>query len=116
MEQMEQWEIDLRIKLQEELPDGLYDIGFPGSKVQGWTGKGGKIEMEVAFQKEIRKMAKYFKPEVEEEKPLEFFKMKGIGIKDQLQHPVLYTGPKGVQLSEELIKKFLKDIMFKSPE
>lgn len=51
---MEQWEIDLRAKLQKELVDGLFQVGTPGG-IHLWTGKGGAIEIEVALQKEIRK-------------------------------------------------------------
>lgn len=46
-----QWEIDLRAKLEKELPDGHYQIG--SGKLQAWTGKSGKIEFEVALQRII---------------------------------------------------------------
>jgi len=49
---MEQWEVDLRAKLQAELPDGAYEFG--GGGVKGFTGKGGYIEFEVAMRKEVR--------------------------------------------------------------
>jgi hypothetical protein len=46
---MEQWEIDLRSKLDKELPDGCYMISEGNFVVA--TGKGGKIEYEVALVK-----------------------------------------------------------------
>ncbi len=49
---MEQWEIDLRRKLEEELPEGMYNIGA-GSFV-AYTGKGGKINAEVEFHRLVR--------------------------------------------------------------
>lgn len=51
--EMEQWEIDLRAKLQAELPDGGYDISAGDLRL--FTGKGGKIEFEVELQREVRK-------------------------------------------------------------
>lgn len=46
---MEQWEKELREKLEKELPEGMYEIGGPG--LVAWTGKGGKIDFEVLLQK-----------------------------------------------------------------
>lgn len=46
---MEQWEIDLRIKLEKELPEGAYEVS--GANLVLWTGKQGKINDEVAFYK-----------------------------------------------------------------
>lgn len=54
---MEQWEIDLRDKLMKELPDGLYSWG-DGDKIWGYTGKGGKIDMEVALHKALKEYIK----------------------------------------------------------
>ncbi len=90
---MEQWEIDLRAKLQKELPDGLYEIGFPGSKIQGWTGKGGKIDMEVALHKELRKMSENFKSE---NTPKTEFKLKD----------------KYSNITEEKLKELIRDAMY----
>lgn len=63
---MEQWEIDLREKLQRELPDGCYDHSVPskeGRSIVCYSGKGGEIEVRVAIAKEIRKL---------KEKPIPF--------------------------------------------
>lgn len=46
---MEQWEIDLRAKLDLEVPDGAYDISTPG--MVAWTGKGGYINYLVELQR-----------------------------------------------------------------
>lgn len=50
---MEQWEIELREKLQRELPDGAYQIGGPGMIAH--TGKGGAIDFRVALVKSCMK-------------------------------------------------------------
>lgn len=50
---IEQWEIDLRAKLEKELLEGCYDVS--GGNLVVYTGKQGKIDVEVAFQKEIRR-------------------------------------------------------------
>ncbi len=50
---MEQWEIELRDKLEKELPLGGYKIRELGGMVL-WTGRGGKIELEVAFMNSVR--------------------------------------------------------------
>lgn len=56
---MEQWEVDLRARLEKELPDGYYELsGGEGGFCAG-TGKGGKIEFEVA----LVKAAKNWKPD-----------------------------------------------------
>ena len=47
------WEKELREKLNKELPDGVYDIGH-GNFVC-YTGKQGKIELEVEVMKELKK-------------------------------------------------------------
>ncbi len=52
-EQMEQWEIDLRSKLEKELPDGSYLISEGDFVCLG--GKGFKIEFEVALRKAAKK-------------------------------------------------------------
>ena len=44
---MEDWEKELREKLDKEIPDGLYEIGEPGDRFFMITGKGGKINFEV---------------------------------------------------------------------
>ena len=50
---MEQWEIDLRAKLENELPNGCYVI--EGGDMVFATGKCGKIEFEVALRKAASK-------------------------------------------------------------
>lgn len=46
---MEQWEKDLRERLDKEIPNGMYDLSAPGMVCYG--GKGAKINLEVAFRK-----------------------------------------------------------------
>ncbi len=46
---MEQWEKELREKLEAELPDGMYRIGMP--PMVAITGKQGKINFEVMLMK-----------------------------------------------------------------
>jgi hypothetical protein len=53
---MEAWEKDLREKLEEEIPNGVYIIDGSGGKAM--TGKMGLIEFEVAVQREFRKNGK----------------------------------------------------------
>jgi len=48
---MEQWEIDLRERLNRTLPHGSYKIGD-----NCFTGKGGYIEFEVAMKKKVKEM------------------------------------------------------------
>lgn len=50
-----QWEIDLRAKLEKELPEGYYQIGNTdfGGRFSYGTNKEGKIEFEVALQRII---------------------------------------------------------------
>ena len=52
---MEQWEVELRKRLEEQIPHGSYNIGTgePGDMVC-YTGKYGRIEFEVALQKLVR--------------------------------------------------------------
>ncbi len=57
---MEQWEIELRERLQKELPEGAYELG-DGVGFIALTGKQGKIESEVIFQRLIRNDS-IFKP------------------------------------------------------
>jgi hypothetical protein len=57
--QMEQWEIDLRKKLEDELPHGSYHIPGPPDV---FTGKGGYIEFLVEFEREARKWCKDVNP------------------------------------------------------
>lgn len=47
---MEQWEIDLRTKLEETLEDGLYSCG-----VGCIGGKGFYIDVQIAIEKLVRK-------------------------------------------------------------
>lgn len=62
--QMEQWEIDLRERLEREIPHGAYH--FPGPP-DVYTGKGGYINIMVEFERECRKMIKPVDPKVIEE-------------------------------------------------
>lgn len=48
----EGWEENLRAKLEKEIKPGCYFIGGPGISL--YTGRGGKIEYEVALQKAIK--------------------------------------------------------------
>jgi hypothetical protein len=59
---MPKWEIDLRAKLEKELPDGHYQMGV--GKFQFEIGKGVKIEFEVAMQKVIHQRKKDFASDV----------------------------------------------------
>ena len=52
----EQEEKDLREKLEKELPNGWYDIGT--GDFHCYTGKGGKIDFEVALRKDIQEKYK----------------------------------------------------------
>jgi len=56
---MEQWEKELREKLQKELPEGAYEIGV--LPMIAWTGKGGKINFEVALHKAMIEMSEDLK-------------------------------------------------------
>lgn len=49
---MEEWEIELRQELNAELPEGYYQIGYPGF-IAG-TGKQGYINYKVAIAKFIQ--------------------------------------------------------------
>ena len=51
---MEQWEIDLRERLDKELEDKMYQIGEGEFVV--FTGKQGKIEFEVSLERSFRDM------------------------------------------------------------
>ena len=53
---MEDWEKELKDKLEKELPDGLYQIGASPYLIT--TGKSGHINFEIA----LRKAAENFKP------------------------------------------------------
>ena len=49
---MEQWEIDMRAKLEEEIPHGAHNIGFGDWVVI--TGKGGKINSIIEIERQLR--------------------------------------------------------------
>lgn len=53
-EAMESWERELRDKLEKELPEGSYQIG--SGKMIAWTGKGGKINFEVALHRHAKSL------------------------------------------------------------
>jgi hypothetical protein len=53
MSKEEKWEEELRKKLNEELPEGIYDISE--SNLVCYTGKQGKIDLEVEVIKELKK-------------------------------------------------------------
>lgn len=50
MSKIEQWEIDLRERLNRTIPEGCYKITD-----NTFTGKGGYIEFEVAMRKQLEK-------------------------------------------------------------
>jgi len=50
------WEKKLREKLERELPDGAYRLLTDNGIIM--TGKGGKINFEIEFEREIRRLAK----------------------------------------------------------
>jgi len=45
---MEDWEIELRQKLEDELPEGMYNLRVI------YSGKAGYIEHEIAFRRVLR--------------------------------------------------------------
>lgn len=49
---MEQWEIDLRARLDKEVPDGAYQIG--SGKWIVWTGKLGYINYLVELRRHVK--------------------------------------------------------------
>lgn len=78
---MEQWEIDLRSKLEKNIKPGLYDISSPGMNVQ--TGKGGYIEYMVAIHRAMKKWTIELKEELDntpdsKSKPFEIPEYKGV--------------------------------------
>lgn len=66
---MEQWEIDLRTKLDEEIAHGTYKIG--GEKLCALTGKAGYINYLVELERYIRMDAAAIIKELEDEKSWE---------------------------------------------
>jgi len=63
---MEQWEIDLRAELDEEIPKGVYNIGSEGIVV--YTGKEGIINYIVLLEREIRGLSKLIREQIKKEK------------------------------------------------
>jgi hypothetical protein len=63
---MEQWEIDLRAELEEEIPKGIYNIGSEGVVV--YTGKGGVINYIVLLESEIRGLSILIREQIRKEK------------------------------------------------
>lgn len=59
---MEQWEIDLRAKLEKEIEPGAYQYSLGRGRGALWTGKGGAIDIEVAMAKEGRKILEASRP------------------------------------------------------
>jgi hypothetical protein len=51
---MEPWEEELRARLEQEVPNGMYNIGT--GNLVCWTGKGGYIDFRVELEKAIIKM------------------------------------------------------------
>mgnify|MGYP001018962523 CR=1 FL=1 len=49
---MEQWEKELREKLEKSIPEGGYNIGT--GNLVCWTGKGGYINFRVELAREVR--------------------------------------------------------------
>jgi hypothetical protein len=86
---MEQWEKDLRKKLELEVPQGCYKIGADNFICH--TGKGGYIEYLVEIQRHIRKWNV------------------GQGLMEQIKED-----PNRVQnyqqLTEEIIDKYIEEI------
>jgi hypothetical protein len=60
---MEQWEKELREKLEKELPEGMYNLSAGNMVCFG--GKGAQINFEVALKKEANKI---FKNEIIQQK------------------------------------------------
>jgi len=56
---MEQWEIDLRARLNKDIPDGAYQIG--SGKWVAWTGKLGYITYLVEIERTLRDNQKSIK-------------------------------------------------------
>lgn len=57
-------EVKYREKLNRKFSDGVYQIGYSPYVV--FTGKGGKIDFEVAFMKEVLKQGYTFKFDIYE--------------------------------------------------
>lgn len=97
---MEKWEIELREKLEKELPDGYYECG-----TSPWifgTGKGGKINFEVNLRKEHKRWTYTKIDDIEQSR----------GIQSQIEqssNTKLYN-----ELTEEDIRRFLTDLQFNS--
>lgn len=53
---MEEWEEDLRQKLESEIPEGLYSIVIDGKKML--TGRGGLIDQMVEIARETMEKEK----------------------------------------------------------
>jgi hypothetical protein len=51
---MEQWEKELREKLQKKIKPGIYDVS--AGKFVAYTGMQGKIDFEVELERAIRKL------------------------------------------------------------
>lgn len=104
MKNMEKWEIELRAKLNEELADGLYE--FSNDRFSGYTGKQGKINMEVAWQKEIRK---YTHPAIFDEKCKRTPRKKKKWIKKQKSYKRIYSASFNLEdFKKELYNFFTK--------
>lgn len=83
MEEMEQWEIDLRAKLEKELPEGIYELSNDAGFV-ALTGKQGKINYEVEFMREVRKYRGY-ESEIQEASKDAKVTYKGLTVDDFMQ-------------------------------
>ncbi len=58
---MEDWEIKRRAYLEKTLKEKPYCIST--EPFVCWTGKQGKIDFEISFEKELRKLADHLKTE-----------------------------------------------------
>lgn len=82
-------EAELRAKLEEELPDGLYHVGVKPLILT--TGKGGYIEYQVAVWKEMQNI------------PI------GKGVRDQIVERVEYRKLSYEELTKAIGKLFIRD-------
>jgi len=77
---MEQWEIDLRARLDGEVPHGSYQIG--SGKWIAWTGKLGYINYLVELQRAIRTNIECAKKDITEDNCHSYHLLNADKIKD----------------------------------
>ena len=89
---MEQWEIDLRARLEKDLPEGHYQIGpYDEKGLVLYTGKQGKIDYEVAFFRAAKNFR--YSP----------------GLKNQID----FVNPNAKPLTQKELEDFLSELSFK---